>query len=299
MDLNVLKYYVVTADCGSIAQAAKKLYISRQGLTKALHRLEEEINCPLLSSYHEPITLTSAGQILLQHAQILLKEWETTQQELIQLSQNQPRILRVGYGTMCANLWPVDHIASFMKENPGIEIRSSLMRPDELTEQLANGKLDMIVTSAYPRGAYHYELLARQTLYILMPIGHPLSVKKRITAADLEGQTLFFLPHFQHFLESFKKLAQQAGITVSYHTAPDSLVTMLRYVEHYQGVYLASSILKKMLEPSRDFIFIPFDNQLYHSILNKDIHAISLNGRNDRALYHYIQYLKRSKLPID
>lgn len=44
MDIKTLKYFLQICKDGSFSKAAKNLYISQQGLSKAISNLEKEIN---------------------------------------------------------------------------------------------------------------------------------------------------------------------------------------------------------------------------------------------------------------
>ena len=47
MEMRDLKYALAAYDTGSFARAAEALFVSRQALSQAVHRLEEEIDVPL------------------------------------------------------------------------------------------------------------------------------------------------------------------------------------------------------------------------------------------------------------
>lgn len=42
MTLQQLMYYVTTAECGNITEAAEKLFISQPSLSNAIHNLEKK-----------------------------------------------------------------------------------------------------------------------------------------------------------------------------------------------------------------------------------------------------------------
>ena len=50
MTLQQLRYFIQTAECGSISQAAEKLYISQPSLSKSISELEREMG--ISSAFH-------------------------------------------------------------------------------------------------------------------------------------------------------------------------------------------------------------------------------------------------------
>lgn len=68
MDLNKLRYFLVVAETEHVTQAANMLGISQPALTRAIHRLEEELGVTLIAGEGRNIRLTEEGLFLKQHA---------------------------------------------------------------------------------------------------------------------------------------------------------------------------------------------------------------------------------------
>ena len=68
LTIKSLEYFVMTAQCHSINEAAKKLYVAQPSLTKALRNLEEELGFPLFVRSKSGIELTDAGRQILPEA---------------------------------------------------------------------------------------------------------------------------------------------------------------------------------------------------------------------------------------
>ena len=68
MDLNKLRYFLVVAETEHVTQAANMLGISQPALTRAIHRLEEELGVTLVAGEGRNIRLTEEGLFLKQHA---------------------------------------------------------------------------------------------------------------------------------------------------------------------------------------------------------------------------------------
>ena len=68
MDLNKLRYFLVVAETEHVTRAANMLGISQPALTRAIHRLEEEMGVTLMMGEGRNIRLTEEGLFLKQHA---------------------------------------------------------------------------------------------------------------------------------------------------------------------------------------------------------------------------------------
>lgn len=76
MDIKQLRYFIAVYQNGSIAKAANKVYISQQGLSMALLRLESELSCRLLERTPNGMVLTQEGEYLLPKAEKLVEEFD-------------------------------------------------------------------------------------------------------------------------------------------------------------------------------------------------------------------------------
>ena len=65
---------------GSISQAAGSLFISQQGLSSAIRRLEQELGCDLFYRKGNSLVLTEHGQYFLDHAADLVSSFDTLQE---------------------------------------------------------------------------------------------------------------------------------------------------------------------------------------------------------------------------
>jgi len=65
-----LEYFITAAERGSFSQAAEQLYISQPAISKQIHLLEEEWGVKLFSRKYHSISLTEAGELMLEHAKL-------------------------------------------------------------------------------------------------------------------------------------------------------------------------------------------------------------------------------------
>ena len=62
MTLQQMKYAVTIADCGSINEAAKRLFISQPSLSGTIRELENELDMTLFLRSNRGITITADGE---------------------------------------------------------------------------------------------------------------------------------------------------------------------------------------------------------------------------------------------
>ena len=79
MDTNDLRYFAAVAKYGSISQAAKATFISQPQLSHIIRKLENEMGVTLFRRTSHGTKLTSDGQRILMHSQVILKEMDRLQ----------------------------------------------------------------------------------------------------------------------------------------------------------------------------------------------------------------------------
>ena len=82
MQIESLRYFVELAEAGSFYGAARRAFLSQQGLNKAITSLEAELGVTLVERYRRGVRLTNAGDIFLDYARSALAEHNAMLDEL-------------------------------------------------------------------------------------------------------------------------------------------------------------------------------------------------------------------------
>lgn len=80
MTLQQLKYLVTVAECGSISEAAQKLFISQPSLSAAIQNLEKEMGVTAFSRFSKGVVITREGEELLAYSRMLLEQADIMQE---------------------------------------------------------------------------------------------------------------------------------------------------------------------------------------------------------------------------
>ena len=74
MTLQQLRYIVMVAECGSITEAAERLFIAQPSLTSAIRSIEEEMGVTAFIRSNKGVELTRDGEVLLSYARQVLEQ---------------------------------------------------------------------------------------------------------------------------------------------------------------------------------------------------------------------------------
>ena len=76
MKLQQLVYVTKVAECGSITEAARRLYVSQPSITSAIHDLEQEMNVRIFDRTNKGVVVSAEGDTFLGYARQVIEQAE-------------------------------------------------------------------------------------------------------------------------------------------------------------------------------------------------------------------------------
>ncbi len=218
--LRQLEYFVTTAECHSVANAARLLNISQPSVSKAITNLENQFSTQLFVRHHaKGVSLTRAGERLLIDAQNLLRYAKDLQQSAHDSGEVVTGQVDVACFMNFAPIFMPTLLADFQKIYNGISIRLYEGNQDKLVSGLISGhyELALLFNLVLPEEVA-VKKLAEFDHYIVLPEGHPKATKKRIFLRDMMDDDLVLLdvpPSREYFLGIFRSLGLEPPVSFS------------------------------------------------------------------------------------
>lgn len=129
MDLNKLRYFMAVAETEHVTKAAQQLSIAQPALTRALHRLEDELGVQLFVRDGRNIRLTSEGAYLRDRCAAPLAELSGIEQAVRALSEDEHATISICMKS--ASVLVVDAIAEYSAAHPDVVFKVTQEdRPD-------------------------------------------------------------------------------------------------------------------------------------------------------------------------
>ncbi len=133
--LAAFKTFVVAADQGSFAGAARILRTSASTVTKTISRLEDELGVRLFNRTTRQIALTEQGQILLERAKSIMREIDEAENLLRSKTTGARGTVRIVLPNLFGRIYFIPALGEFFERNPGIELQVHFSdRPVDLIE---------------------------------------------------------------------------------------------------------------------------------------------------------------------
>ena len=149
IDLSNLKgmaIFATVVERGSFATAAQQLGMSRSAVSEQVARLESQLNVRLLQRSTRALSLTTDGEKLLPHANLVLQSAEDTSAALQEdASQG---LIRLTTTNDVMIHWLMPRIDRFREQYP--EVRFDFRISDDLVDLIQN-KIDLAIRVAAPR----------------------------------------------------------------------------------------------------------------------------------------------------
>jgi DNA-binding transcriptional LysR family regulator len=179
----------------SFSRAAEVLALTQPAVSQQIRALEQQLGEQLIQRGPGGFALTSAGELLLSHAEALSDRLQLAQSQLSEAVASGRRLLRVGaFPSALATLVPAA-IARLQKSEPELELSVEQGSTEELVAGVREGGLHVALCfqdAADPRREHaetrRHDLLDEPMVVAIGP-EHRLAGRARIRLADLAADT--------------------------------------------------------------------------------------------------------------
>jgi LysR family hydrogen peroxide-inducible transcriptional activator len=193
MELNQLRYVLAVADTGNFTRAAARSNIAQPSLSQQIIKLEKELGHKLFHRLGRKAVLTEAGLAFQERARRILFEVEDATKELGDSPTFERRITVGAIPTLAPYLLP-DVITRSKKRYPNLQVNIREDFKNALVREMLQGDLDLaLVALPIEEPSIQVEILWKEELILVVPKGHELASKKKVTGADLASETFILL----------------------------------------------------------------------------------------------------------
>ncbi|MFI1564438.1 LysR family transcriptional regulator [Streptomyces sp. NPDC020490] len=202
MDVHLrdLRYFVAVAEELHFTRAAERLYVSQPALSKQIRVLERQLGFRLFDRNPGRLTLTAQGEALLARARTLLGAWQDALR--VARAAGPAVALTVGMQTAVGRDLQRDVLSGFRERGWQIVLR--LVAWEDPTAGLADGSSDLaFVWLPLPGENLVTRTLARERLWVSLPVGHRLADRPEVDFAELADEPVIALPRSAGPLRDF------------------------------------------------------------------------------------------------
>jgi DNA-binding transcriptional LysR family regulator len=218
-DVQRLRAFALVLDLGSISAAATVLGYTPSAVSQQLAALEREVGMALVDRSQRPLRATGAGEVLRPHAERVLGALGGGEAALDDLRGGTRRLRLVAFTSALSSFVP-QAVRDLRRAHSQLVVQVLQLETQEAIERLRSGGADLAVVHHIPgvavpetAGLRRRRLLVDH-LYVVLPEGHRLARRDKVSLADLKGEPLI-LPRRDtpagRFRSLVEHLCSQAG----------------------------------------------------------------------------------------
>jgi len=138
-----LRYFAEVSEHGSFTACARTLKVSQPSLSVAIKKLEEQLGTALFHRSRQGVTLTRAGEILLEHTRHADRALESAKEELLALETvPRGRFTLGAHESLAAYLLP-GFMARFLAAHPAVELALQNGNSREIERAVVERRIDV------------------------------------------------------------------------------------------------------------------------------------------------------------
>ncbi|MFT4191540.1 MAG: LysR family transcriptional regulator [Comamonas sp.] len=252
ISLGKLRSFVAVAEECQFSRAAERLGISQPSLSAQIKELEQVLEVSLLSRTTRSVTLTAEGKRFLNRARQMLADVDMAVLEMRQQSQlARGRIVIASTPSVSAAILP-QAINVFASQFPEIEIQLNEDSFAIVQDLIESAAADFGFGAAPERpGTLAFQPLYRERFYAVLPAGHVLSKRSRLTLSDLLQYPLLSTLPGTSIRATIEHALRDQGLYLNTRHMLARIETVLGLVAAGQGVAILPALTLLTIDPAR------------------------------------------------
>lgn len=254
LELDDLRSFLILSEQLHFRRAAEILHVSQPALSKQIRRLEDRLGGQLLIRRSRGLHLTSAGQVLVQHARQLIEDSSSAERITRLALRGEAGTLHVGFGIAALARGLPNLMLRFRKRFPNVDLVVRNMSTSAQLQALSDRKIDVgfVRLPVRTEGIASVPVVKERLMIVL---SEHATHNAMDGLAALSGAP-FILPYradSASFYEHVFRTCRAAGFMPKIVQETDVFFTALNLVRAGLGVSIAPSAVQLMRVPQIRF----------------------------------------------
>jgi DNA-binding transcriptional LysR family regulator len=189
MNLTHLKTFVAVAELRHFARAASVCNVSQPAVSHQIAQLEAEVGAKLLNRAPRRVSLTVAGEVMLEEARRIVAAVDRARERMQQVTSGAVGRIRLGASATPGLYLLPPLLAKYRASHPSFDLQFQIGAIDDIAEKVIRNDLDMAVIAGRPPTIeLRATLLCRDELVAVRAPGTSVGAKEPLRRGDLERQ---------------------------------------------------------------------------------------------------------------
>jgi DNA-binding transcriptional LysR family regulator len=252
IDLRHLRYFVAVAEELHFGRAAARLGIQQPPLSQQIKYLESVVGHALFTRTSRSVTLTAAGQELLDRSRRTLARVQEDLNAVRRIGRGEVGALNVGFaGSAMLTVLP-DVIKIYRRDYGDVQLRLQEMSTGEGIQHLREGTVDLcFLRDPGEIEGIITENLFREPFVAILPVRHRLARQQSISVARLKNEPFVFYRRVMGPVAYDRTMAlcESAGFTPQIVQDTPQWPTAIRLIGAGLGISIAPACIAKLGTP--------------------------------------------------
>lgn len=142
-NLSLYKIFNCVANAGNISRAAKELYISQPAISKAISKLEQNLEVTLFTRNSRGVHLTEEGKMLYEHTRSAFETLQQGEETIRKINELGIGHIRIGVSTTLCKYLLIPYLKDFIAKYPHIKVTIDCHSTFQTLDQLESRKIDI------------------------------------------------------------------------------------------------------------------------------------------------------------
>jgi len=242
--LKQMRAFCQVVRCGSVTQAAEKLFLSQPSITLQVQALERELNATLFERHGPTLRLTPDGEALYSLAEPLVRGIDELQTNFVaQHGRLESGELNIGAGESTILYILPEAVSRFVKAYPGVHVRLFNVTGRDGLKMLKADEIDFAVGSMLEvPDDISYQPVVTYDPVLIVPPGHALAKKKNVTLEHISQYGLILPPRHLSTWGMVKYVFQQHNLSFRVTLEAGGWEVIKKYVEMGMGISIVTDI---------------------------------------------------------
>ncbi|MGG7144385.1 LysR family transcriptional regulator [Clostridium nigeriense] len=215
MNLQHLEYFKVIAETKNFTTASNILSVTQPALSKAISKLEEELEVSLFEREGRNIKITKFGEAFLKYADSALIEIQRGKEKIQNMKKNNENVISIA-STDCIGVTFIPFIISnFFNDNVQVRFNINNQPTEEIFKDLKYGRIDFGFFDDIEILKYYskieYVLVKKVEYVLIVPKNHHLANKEEIYLKDLKDE--YFIAYKDKYCDQRISYSDLIGYT--------------------------------------------------------------------------------------
>ncbi|MBS5704088.1 MAG: LysR family transcriptional regulator [Butyricicoccus pullicaecorum] len=212
MDTKYIRYFLQVCDDHSFSKAAQNLFLTQQGLSAVIQRLENELGVPLFERSTSGVALTPYGSYVRSQWKHIMEIQDATMSTLNSMRSGYKTVIKVAVSFGVISSLPPQYLDTFERLYPQIHLQLAEYTDQECEEALLQGHAD-VGFNIFPvdESIFSIHPVVQDYMCILAHESNPLSQLDRVSFKDLRDAKLLLLNNKFKLRHIFDKKCRAAG----------------------------------------------------------------------------------------